>query len=81
MLCVMVALAYLYLSAGLSLLSSLRESHRVSSQVSALQAQHRQLMAQHSALSSAGTVEAEARELGMMFPGEHTYFVRGLPKD
>lgn len=81
MLCVMVALAYLYLSAGFSLLSSLRESHRVDSQVSVLQTQHRQLVTQHAALASAGTVEAEARELGMMFPGEHTYIVRGLPKN
>lgn len=81
MLCVMVALAYLYLSAGFSLLSTLKESHSARAQVKALQTQHRQLMAEHAALASAGTVESEARELGMMFPGERTYMVRGLPNN
>ena len=81
MLCVMVALAYLYLSAGFSLLSTMRESHSTRSQVKALEIQHRQLMTEHAALASAGTVESEARELGMMFPGERTYIMRGLPKD
>lgn len=81
MLCVMVALAYLYLSAGFSLLSTLRESHSARAQVKALETQHHQLMAEHAALASAGTVESEARELGMMFPGERTYIVRGLPNN
>ncbi|HEY1457319.1 MAG TPA: septum formation initiator family protein [Solirubrobacteraceae bacterium] len=81
MLLVLVALAYLYLSAGLSLLSTWRESHRAGAQVKALEAQHHQLIAQHKALSSPGTVEAEARQLGMMFPGERTYIVRELPNN
>ena len=81
MLCVMVALAYLYLSAGFSLLSTLAESHRADAQVTTLQAQHRRLVLQRQALSSAGTVEAQARQLGMIFAGERTYIVRGLPND
>jgi len=79
MLCVLVALVYLYLSAGSSLLSTWRESRRTDAQLSALEHQHRELETQHLSLKSPGTVEAEARQLGMSFPNEHSYIVRGLP--
>ena len=79
LLCVLAALLYLYASAGLSLLSTWRESNRTAAQVNALKRQHRQLEAEHLTLSSAGTVEDEARQLGMMFPGERPYIVRDLP--
>jgi Septum formation initiator len=79
MLCVMAALIYLYLSAGASLLSTWRESKRAEAQVSSLQRQHRQLEAQRAMLKRPGTVEAEARQLGMMFPNERTFIVRDLP--
>jgi cell division protein FtsL len=79
MLCVLVALVYLYLSAGASLLSTWRESKRADAQVSSLEREHRQLQAQHFALKSPGTVEAEARQLGMAFPNERDYIVPGLP--
>jgi hypothetical protein len=81
MLCVLAALVYLYLSAGATLLSTWRESKRADAQVVSLQRAHRQLEAQHAMLKSPGTVEAEARQLGMMFPNEHTFIVRGLPDD
>jgi cell division protein FtsL len=81
MLCVMAALLYLYLSAGLSLFSTWREARRTDAQVHTLERQYRQLKAEHATLSAGGTVEAEARQLGMMFPGEHTFIVRGLPND
>jgi cell division protein FtsB len=81
MLCVMVALIYLYLSAGASLLSTWRESRRAEAQVVSLQRAHRQLEAQHALLKSPGTVEAEARQLGMTFPNEHSFIVQGLPNN
>jgi len=81
MLCVMGALIYLYLSAGASLLSTWRESRRAQAQVVSLQREHRQLEVQRATLQSPGTVEAEARQLGMMFPNEHTFIVQGLPDD
>jgi cell division protein FtsL len=81
MLCVMAALLYLYLSAGVTLFHTWRESRSTDAQVQTLERQHRQLQAQHTALSASGTVEAEARQLGMMFPTEHTFIVRGLPND
>jgi cell division protein FtsB len=81
MLCVMAALVYLYLSAGLSLLSSWQESHRADAQLAGLERQHRVLQVQGTSLKSPGTVEAEARLLGMAYPGERVYIVPGLPKN
>jgi hypothetical protein len=57
MLCVLVALVYLYASAGV----------------------HRQLVHQRETLTAAGTLETEARQLGMMRSGEQPYVVGGLP--
>ncbi len=79
MLCVVVALAYLYSSAGLRLLSSWREARRDSAQVHQLEVQNRALREQHAALASPGTVQEEARRLGMMRQGEQVYSVSGLP--
>ncbi len=79
MLCVTVAIVYLYLSAGVHLLSTWGESKRDSSQVRALERQNRLLQSQHTALSSQGTLQAEARRLGMIRPGEQAYVVSGLP--
>jgi hypothetical protein len=78
--CVMVALLYLYLSAGLHLLSSWREARRDSAQVAALEHQNRGLEIQHAALGRLGTLEEQARQLGLVRPGEQTYIVRGLPR-
>jgi cell division protein FtsB len=79
MLCVMVALVYLYLSAGVRLLSSWRESKRDSAQVSVLANQNRALREEHTTLASPGTVQEEARRFGMIHPGEQVYSVSGLP--
>jgi cell division protein FtsB len=72
MLCVMVALVYLYLSAGIRLLSSWREVHL-------LEHQNQVLRQQHARLASPNTVQEEARRLGMIHPGEQAYIVSGLP--
>lgn len=79
MLCVMVAIAYLYLSAGVRLFSTWGESKRDSAQAHALERQNRALRLQHAALASPGTVQAEARRLGMIHRGEQAYIVSGLP--
>jgi cell division protein FtsB len=79
MLCVMVALVYLYLSAGVRLLSSWRESKHDSAQVSVLERQNQALRQEHTTLSSPSTVQEEARRLGMIHPGEQVYSVSGLP--
>lgn len=79
MLCVMVAIVLLYLSAGIRLFSSWGESKRDSAQVHILERQNRKLLRQHTTLASPGTVQAEARRLGMIRPGEQAYIVSGLP--
>jgi len=79
MLCVLVALVYLYASAGLHMLSTWRQSQRDGAAVAALEREHRALVHQREALMAAGTLETEARQLGMMKGGEQPYVIDGLP--
>lgn len=79
MLFVLVAIAYLYLSAGLSLLSTWRESRRDNAQVLMLERQNVVLAHQHAALIGGGALQAQARKLGMIRTGEQAYLVSGLP--
>ena len=79
MLCVLGALLYLYLSAGVRMFSTWRQARGDSAAVVALEREHRLLRRQHEALGSRATLEAEARKLGMMKAGERQYIVSGLP--
>jgi cell division protein FtsB len=79
MLCVLVALLYLYLSAGVHMFSTWRQSSRDKATVAALEHQHSVLKRQHETLTRQTTLEAEARQLGMMKKGEQPYVVSGLP--
>jgi hypothetical protein len=81
MLCVLVAIAYLYLNGALSLLSAWQESKRDSAQVVMLERQGRVLMRQHAALVAAGAVQTQARKLGMIRSGELPFVVSGLPNN
>jgi cell division protein FtsB len=81
MLCVLGALLYLYLSAGVSLLSTWQEARGDSAQLAGLEHQHTALEAQHASLASPVTIVREARLLGMIRPGEHTYVITGLPSN
>lgn len=79
MLGVMVAIIYLYLSAGVRLFSAWGESKRDNAQVRVLERHEMALKQQHTLLASPGTVKSEARRLGMIRPGEQAYVVSGLP--
>jgi cell division protein FtsB len=79
MLGVLIALLYLYLSAGLHMFSSWRQAHRDSAAVVAMEREHRLLVRQHERLSQPGMLEAQARALGMMKKDEQPYVVTGLP--
>lgn len=81
MLFVLVALVYLYASAGLHMFSTWRQSRHVDATVAGMQREHRLLVRQHDALNAPGTLEAEARQLGMMRKGEQPYVISGLPGD
>jgi len=79
MLCVLVALLYLYLSAGLHMLSSWQQSRRDEAAVRVLEREHAALARERTVLLEPETVELEARRLGMVKPGEQSYLVGGLP--
>jgi hypothetical protein len=79
MLCVLCALLFLYIHAGVSLFSTWQESSRTNAAVGAMRREYRQLQQQHAQLESPAWIEMQARRLGMVFPGERQYYVRGLP--
>ncbi|MGA2320174.1 MAG: hypothetical protein ABSG95_05460 [Solirubrobacteraceae bacterium] len=81
MLCVLVALVYLYASAGLRMLSTWRQARRDGSRVLSMEREHRLLVGQHEALGRRSTLEVQARRLGMMRSGEQPYLISGLPND
>jgi len=81
MLGVTVAIVYLYVSAGIRLFSAWGQSKRDSAQAHELERQNRVLRQQRAALASPGTVQAEARRLGMIHAGEQAYIVSGLPSN
>jgi hypothetical protein len=79
MLLVLVVLAYLYISPVRSLLADLHAAAGRHGQVVALERTAAQLHAQEQALERPSTVEIEARNLGLVRPGEREYVVSGLP--
>jgi cell division protein FtsB len=81
MLLVLLALVFLYLSTGVSMLSTLSQSHRDRAIVAAMERKHRLLVGEHNRLSSQSMLEAEARQLGMVRPGEQPYILGNLPRN
>ena len=81
MLCVLVVLGYLYLSAGFHLFHTWREARGESTKVAAMQREHKMLQRQHEALGSPGAVEAQARKLGLMRHDERPYIISALPEN
>jgi cytochrome c-type biogenesis protein CcmH/NrfG len=81
MLFVLVALLYLYLSAGFHMYSTWGQARKDSASVVALEHEHTRLVRQHEALGRQGTVESEARKLGMRKEGEQQYVVTNLPNN
>jgi len=79
LLCVLAALLYLYVSAGVHMFSTWRQSGRAHAAVAALESEHRTLLSHHATLAGTSALEAEARQLGMMHRGEQSYVITGLP--
>ena len=75
------ALLYLYLSAGIHMFSTWRQARHDSAVVAVLEREHGKLEHQRGALRWQGTLEEEARQLGMMNKGEQSYIVSGLPNN
>lgn len=74
-------MALAYIGPARSLLSTWRESNARQAQVRQLQREHDALVQRARELRDPRTLQAEARRLGMVKPGERSYVVRGLPKD
>jgi hypothetical protein len=81
MLFVLAALLYLYLSAGIHMFASWGQARRDSATVVSMEHEHETLTRQYEALRRQGTVEGEARGLGMKKPGERQYVIPGLPSN
>ncbi len=81
MVCVLAVLVYLYVSAGIRLFSTWRQARGDSAQVATLEHEHTFLQHQHETLARRGTVEEEARRLGMVKPNEQPYVITGLPNN
>ena len=81
MLCVLVALIYLYVSTGVHMLSTWRQARHDSAAVAVLEREHKALLHQHEALNAPGTLETEARQLGMIKHDEQQYVITGLPEN
>ena len=80
LLAVLVGLMFLYINPARTYLSTLREAHHRSAEVHGLLRENHRLQAKRRALGDPRTLEAEARRLGMVRPGERGYVVRGLPR-
>jgi cell division protein FtsL len=81
MLFVLAALLYLYLSAGVRMYSTWGQSRHEKATVAALEREHAKLAREHEALGRQGTIEAEARKLGMKRANERQYEIGNLPDD
>ena len=79
MLFTLVALLYLAISPVRSLITDLHVSAQRHAQLLELQRRGAALAAQERALSLPGTRQVEARNLGLVRPGERAYVVYSLP--
>jgi cell division protein FtsB len=79
LLIVFVGLLFLYVNPLRSYVSTMQESNKRQGEVARLEAEHQRLEARMNDLKRPDVVEAEARRLGMVRPGERAFVVRGLP--
>jgi cell division protein FtsL len=79
MLFVLAALLYLYLSAGIRMLSTWHQSRHDSATVATMEREHKALVRQRESLGRQGTIEMQARNLNMKKPNERQYVAPGLP--
>jgi hypothetical protein len=79
MLVTLIVLLYLAISPIRSLISDFHLSAERQSQLRELQRRGAALALQEHALSLPGTRKVEARNLGLVVPGEREYVVYGLP--
>ncbi|MEA2155428.1 MAG: hypothetical protein QOE11_1568 [Solirubrobacteraceae bacterium] len=71
---------YLYINPLRTYISTWQEAKAKRGEVTALQREHEVLLRRQRALRAPGSVETEARRLGMVRNDERAYVVRGLPR-
>ncbi|MGI8557246.1 MAG: septum formation initiator family protein [Solirubrobacteraceae bacterium] len=79
MLIVLLVLLVLFIGPARSLVSTLSQSSERHAQVTALLRENGQLRARAAALQQQGTLEADARGLDLVKPGERPYVIFHLP--
>ncbi|HZV73187.1 MAG TPA: septum formation initiator family protein [Conexibacter sp.] len=79
LLALLLGVALAYVGPAHSLLSTWRASGAKQAQLHTLEREHDALARRAQELRDPRTVQAEARGLGMVRPGERSYVVRGLP--
>ncbi|HEY2652770.1 MAG TPA: septum formation initiator family protein [Solirubrobacteraceae bacterium] len=79
LLIVLAVVLGLYLQQGLAYLSARSEANQQAAVVQRLVRQNAALRRQASSLNNPTTIVEEARQLGMIKPGERPYVVTGLP--
>jgi hypothetical protein len=73
-------LIYLYINPMRTYLSTWEEAKTKRAEVAGLQREHDALVRRQRALRSPGSIDIEARRLGMVRRDERAYVVRGLPR-
>jgi cell division protein FtsB len=81
LLVLLMGVALAYVGPARSLLSTWRDSNAKQAQLQTLEREHEALLRRARDLRDPRTVQAEARHLGMVKPGERSYVVRNLPGD
>lgn len=76
---VALLLIYLYINPARTYLATWQEARTKRDEVSQLQREHAELVRRSRALRATGSVETEARRLGMVKRDERAYVIRGLP--
>jgi cell division protein FtsB len=80
LLVVLIGVLALYVKPVLSWWSTRQESQKRGAEVSALEAENERLRKRRAELKDPRMLEQEARELGMIKPGERAFVVEGLPR-
>ena len=80
LLLVLFGVMVLYVNPLRSYWTTRGESQARSAEVQRLEADNARLRARRDALKDPASIEAEARRLGMLRPGERAYVVEGLPQ-
>ena len=79
MLFVLCVLVYLYIQPTRSLISAWTRASTQRVEVRSLESANARLRAERAALQQTSTLESDARNLGLVLPGERPYVIQGLP--